>query len=114
VLATPPSEYAAASDEEKSRADTMLREIMQVSLRARGIVNDSALTTNAARVNLEAVCAPTLTISARDDGYGTYESARYTAEHIPGAKFLGFETGGHLVLGRNEEIAKAVAKLIRW
>jgi 2-hydroxy-6-oxonona-2,4-dienedioate hydrolase len=113
VLATPASAYDAANNEEKARADTMLREIMPVSLRARGIVNDSALTTNAARVNLEAIRAPTLTISARDDGYGTYESARYTAEHIPGAKFLGFETGGHLVLGRNEEIAKTVAKLIR-
>jgi 2-hydroxy-6-oxonona-2,4-dienedioate hydrolase len=113
VLATPASAYDAANNEEKARADTMLREIMPVSLRARGIVNDSALTTNAARVNLEAIRAPTLTISARDDGYGTDESARYTAEHIPGARFLGFETGGHLVLGRNEEIAKAVAKLIR-
>jgi 2-hydroxy-6-oxonona-2,4-dienedioate hydrolase len=84
-----------------------------VSLRARGIVNDSALTTNAARVNLEAIRAPTLTISARDDGYGTYESARYTAEHIPGAKFLGFETGGHLVLGRQGEVEHVANDAIR-
>jgi 2-hydroxy-6-oxonona-2,4-dienedioate hydrolase len=112
VLATPASAYDAANNEEKARADTMLREIMPVSLRARGIVNDSALTTNAARVNLEAIRAPTLTISARDDGYGTYESARYTAAHIPGAKFLGFETGGHLVLGRQNEVTTGVHSVL--
>jgi 3-mercaptopyruvate sulfurtransferase SseA len=39
---------------------------------------------------------------------GIDESARYTAEHIPGARFFGFETGGHLVLGRQREIEIAV------
>jgi 2-hydroxy-6-oxonona-2,4-dienedioate hydrolase len=90
----------------------MLHEITPVNLRAQGIVNDSRLTTSAARVKLEAIRAPTLTISARDDGYGTYESARYTAEHIPGAKFLGFESGGHLVLGRQGEILEEVSSVL--
>ena len=76
-------------------------------------MNDSRLTTGAARVDLEAIRAPTLAISARDDGYGTWASAQYSAEHIPGARFLGFERGGHLLLGRQAEVVVAIEDLLR-
>lgn len=112
VLATPPSAYAAASANEKRRANAMLEAIMPVSARRLGLLNDSRLTTGAARVDLEAIDAPTLSISARDDGFGTYESARYTAEHIPGARFLGFDRGGHLLMGHQDEVVAAVEALL--
>ena len=76
-------------------------------------MNDSRLTTGAARVDLEAIRTPTLAISAQDDGYGTWPSAQYSAEHIPGARFLGFERGGHLLLGRQAEELAAVKDLLR-
>ncbi len=84
-----------------------------VSARRLGLLNDSRLTTGAARVALESIRAPTLAISARDDGYGTYESARYSAEHIAGARFLGFEQGGHALLGHQQEVTDAVLALVR-
>jgi pimeloyl-ACP methyl ester carboxylesterase len=62
---------------------------------------------------LETIRAPTLCISARDDGFGTYESARYCAAHIPGARFLGFDSGGHLLLGHRAEVVAAVQALLR-
>jgi 2-hydroxy-6-oxonona-2,4-dienedioate hydrolase len=113
VLATPPSEYAAASALEQRRADAILAQIMPVSARRLGLLNDSRLTTGASRVALEAIRAPTLAISARDDGFGTFASARYCADHIPGARFLGFERGGHLLLGHQNEVVAAVEALVR-
>jgi pimeloyl-ACP methyl ester carboxylesterase len=113
VLATPAEAYAAASAEERRRADTILAQILPVSARRLGLLNDSRLTTGAARAALESIRAPTLCISARDDGFGTYASARYTAEHIAGARFLGFDQGGHLLLGHQAEVVAAVEALLR-
>jgi pimeloyl-ACP methyl ester carboxylesterase len=113
VLATPPEAYANAEADEQRRADTMLAMIQPVSLRRQGLLNDSRLTTGAARVALESIRAPTLCISARDDGFGTYESARYTCQHIPGARFLGFDAGGHLLMGHARQVAAEVEALLR-
>ena len=113
VLATPPEAYAAAPPEEQRRADAMLAQIQPVSLRRMGLLNDSRLTTGAARVPLESIAVPTLCISARDDGFGTYASAQYSAAHIPGARFLGFERGGHLLLGHRDAVRQAVAGLLQ-
>jgi len=112
VLATPPEAYAAATPDEQARADAMLAQIQPVSLRRLGLLNDSRLTTGAARVALESIRAPTLCVSARDDGFGTYESARYSAQHIPDARFLGFDSGGHLLLGHAVEVVLAVQALL--
>ena len=48
----------------------------------------------------------------RDDGYGTYASAQYTASRIAGAKFVGFDQGGHTWVGHNEEVMSEVVKLL--
>jgi pimeloyl-ACP methyl ester carboxylesterase len=113
VLATPPEAYAAAAADEQRRADAMLAMIQPVSLRRQGLRNDSRLTTGAARVALESIRTPTLCISARDDGFGTYESARYSCQHIPGGRFLGFDAGGHLLLGHRAEVVAAVEAMLR-
>jgi 2-hydroxy-6-oxonona-2,4-dienedioate hydrolase len=113
VLATPPEAYAAAGADEQRRADAMLAMIQPVSLRRLGLLNDSRLTTGAARVALESIRAPTLCISARDDGFGTWESARYSCQHIPDARFLGFDAGGHLLMGHARQVAAEVEVLLR-
>ena len=51
-------------------------------------------------------------VSARDDGFGTYAGAEYTASRIPGARFLGFEQGGHLLVGHDEQVRREVLTLI--
>jgi 2-hydroxy-6-oxonona-2,4-dienedioate hydrolase len=112
VLATPPDAYAAATADERRRADDMLAQVQPVSLRRQGLLNDSRLTTGAARVALEAIRAPTLCLSARDDGFGTFESAHYSCRHIPGGRFVGFDSGGHLLLGHRAEVLAAVQVLL--
>jgi pimeloyl-ACP methyl ester carboxylesterase len=62
--------------------------------------------------DLERVRAPTLIVSAEDDRYGTYERARYTAAEIAGARFVGYPTGGHLLVGRNAEVKSEVVRFL--
>jgi 2-hydroxy-6-oxonona-2,4-dienedioate hydrolase len=108
VLATPPALVAAASAAEQARVDTMIDIILPVSARADGLRNESSIATHLQPYALEAIRAPTLLISARDDGYGTYAAAEYTASRIAGAKFIGFEQGGHLCVGHDDEVRRAV------
>jgi 2-hydroxy-6-oxonona-2,4-dienedioate hydrolase len=56
---------------------------------------------------------PTLVVSARDDGFGTYAAAQYTASRIPGAKFMGFDSGGHLLVGHDDAVRGAIVELLK-
>jgi pimeloyl-ACP methyl ester carboxylesterase len=112
VLATPPELLKAASLQERARVDAMLDNILPVSARAQGLRSDTAVGKHLAPSPLEAIRAPTLVISARDDRYGTYASAQYTAGMISGAKFIGFEAGGHTWVGHDDEVRSEIAKLL--
>lgn len=113
VLATPPERVAAASLPERARIEALIDGILPVSSRVAGLRDDTRLGKRLGRYDLAAIRAPTLVISARDDGFGTYASAKYTASQIPGAKFLGFEQGGHLWVGHDQEVRTRVVELIR-
>ena len=112
VLATPPELLVSASSPERARVDAMLDNILPVSARAAGLISDTAVGKHLAPAPLESIRVPTLVISARDDRYGTYASARYTASLIAGAKFIGFDEGGHTWVGHNEEVMAEIVKLL--
>ncbi|MCL4747476.1 MAG: alpha/beta hydrolase [Burkholderiaceae bacterium] len=114
VLATPPEQVAAASPSERARVNDLAERILPVSRRAAGLRDDTRLGKGLAPYPLESIDAPTLVVSARDDGFGTYAAAQYTASRIPGAKFVGFDDGGHLLVGHDEAVrAEIVALLAR-
>jgi 2-hydroxy-6-oxonona-2,4-dienedioate hydrolase len=112
VLATPPHLLAKASAKERARVIAMLDHILPVSARAAGLRSDSAVGKSLKASALGSVRAPTLIISARDDGYGTYAGSEYTASRITGATFIGFETGGHTWVGHDDEVMDAIVDLI--
>ncbi len=112
VLATPPEIVANASPVEQARINAMLDKILPVSARAEGLRSDTAASKNLKPAALGSVRAPTLIISARDDRYGTYASAEYTARHIAGARFIGFAQGGHTWVGHDEAVMAAIARLL--
>lgn len=112
VVATPPDLVASASPDEQARVNAMLDAILPVSARAAGLRADTAASKAMTPAALNLVIAPTLIISTRDDGYGTYASAQYMAGQIAGARFLGFETGGHAWVGHNDEVMAAIAGLV--
>lgn len=113
VLATPPELLTTASPGERARVDAMLDNILPVSARAEGLRADSAVGKHLAPAPLASIHMPTLIISARDDRYGTYASAEYTAGQIPGAKFIGFERGGHTWVGHDAEVRSEIVKLLQ-
>jgi 2-hydroxy-6-oxonona-2,4-dienedioate hydrolase len=55
---------------------------------------------------------PTLVITACDDGYGTFGGAEFTAKTIRGARFIGFQTGGHLLVGHQNEVFDEAVRLL--
>jgi predicted alpha/beta hydrolase family esterase len=86
--------------------------ILPVSPRRLGLLNDAEVTSTLPRYELERITAPTLTISLKDDGYGTYGGAQYTSEQVPGARFISFEEGGHILAGHTDEVTEEMAKFI--
>lgn len=112
VLATPPEHLLSASVGERARVDELIRRILPVSARAAGLVDDTRLGKRLGPYPLDRVSTPALLISARDDGFGTYAAAEYTASQIRGARFLGFEEGGHLLVGHDEAVQSAVLELL--
>ena len=112
VLATPPELLATASSGEQARVDELVRRILPVSARAAGLIDDTRLGKRLGPYPLERIVAPTLLVSARDDGFGTYAGAAYTASQIPGARFMGFERGGHLLIGHDAVVQSAVLDLM--
>jgi len=113
VLATPPVLLRNASGAEQARVEQVLESILPVSPRRSGLINDAAVTSTLARYDLEHIAAPTLVMSTSDDLFGTFDAARYTAEHIPGARFVGFSQGGHLWVGHQEEVMSAVEEFLK-
>ena len=112
VLATPPEQVRNASPTERARINAMLDHILPVSARAAGLRSDSMMGKSLGPAALESVRTPTLVVSVRDDGFGTYASAAYTASHINGAKFVGYAQGGHVWVGHQDEVQAAIMNLL--
>lgn len=113
ALATPPEIVSAASKDEQMRIDGTLDRVLPVSARLRGIFNEKRIADSLTRFALEKIVAPTLVISVRDDLFGTFASAQYTAAQIANAKFVGYETGGHLWVGHHEDLIAEVDAFLR-
>jgi pimeloyl-ACP methyl ester carboxylesterase len=112
ILATPPADFRAAPPAEQARALALLRHILPVAPRAAGLWFDSTIQPRLQRPALERLAVPTLVIAVEDDLFGFYPGARYTAGHIPGARFVGYATGGHLWLGHQDALWGEVLRFL--
>lgn len=108
VLGTPSAVVAAGSAREQARVAMILRDILPVSRRQVGLSLERQLTVEDLSKPLESITAPTLAISADDDLYSTYANAEFIAHHIPHAEFIGYRTGGHMLVGHNDEVISHV------
>jgi len=112
ILGTPPEVVRNASAEDRSHFEEVLNHILPISTRRLGLLNEAAVGSSLGRYDLEHITAPTLLISAQDDAYGTWEGARYSADHIPGARFLGFPSGGHMLVGHQQEVTSEITRFL--
>ena len=61
---------------------------------------------------IEQLRMPVLMISAEDDPYWTAAVVRYSAQRLPTAKLLVFDTGGHVLLGQDAHVRDAVTDFL--
>lgn len=105
-LGVRPALVAAAPQAEKDRVMSLVRGVEPLSLRFSGINIDSAPELH--EQPLAEIAAPTMIVSARDDLFNTLPAAEFTAARIRGAKLVVYDTGGHLLVGRKQEVRTAI------
>ena len=113
ILATPPAVVENASADEQARVNMLLQHILPVSPRRLGLLNDAAVTSSLPRYDLERIATPALVISMVDDLFGTFDGARYTAEHLPRARFIGYPSGGHLWAGHQQQVLSEITAFLK-
>lgn len=113
VAGTPPDVMETANPADQASVQQVLDHILPISQRRLGLLNESAVIPTLPRYELEKINVPTLTISFADDLYGTYDVARYTAEQIRGARFVGYPSGGHLGVGHQQDVTDEIARFLK-
>ena len=99
-------ELAGAEDTAFARA--MVDAFLPVTLRVAGTRNEGAAIDPNAPTPIDRITAPALVIHARDDGINPFPIAEYLARTLPQAETATFDTGGHMLLGRSEEVRAAI------
>jgi 2-hydroxy-6-oxonona-2,4-dienedioate hydrolase len=108
--ATPELQKVMTADEQK-QVDELMTMIFPVSERQAGIINDAINHQKLERYPLESIHAPTLVIDAKD--VSTFPGSKYTAENIPNAELVAFETGGHMLIGHGGDTRAAIKQFLK-
>ncbi|HEX6158908.1 MAG TPA: alpha/beta hydrolase, partial [Thermoanaerobaculia bacterium] len=88
--------------------DRVLAAMHPASLRCRGVALDHQAPLPGRRI--AAIEAPTLIVHAKDDALQLYHNAIFAAMHIPRARLLSLETGGHMVVATEREAIRAAVE----
>jgi pimeloyl-ACP methyl ester carboxylesterase len=112
ILGTPIADVRAASSDEQRRIYSMLDLVLPVSVRSEGLRNELLVAQALRPLPLAQISAPSFIASVEDCRYGTWGPARYIAERIPGARFYGFQRGGHMWVGHEAELNAEVVKFL--
>jgi pimeloyl-ACP methyl ester carboxylesterase len=113
ILGTPPAVVQGASARERAQVALVLDHVLPVSPRRLGLLNDAGIVISLPRYELERIAVPTLIMSSADDLYETFDGARYSAEQIPHARFIGYPSGGHMGIGHQKEVDAKIAAFLK-
>jgi 2-hydroxy-6-oxonona-2,4-dienedioate hydrolase len=102
---------AGMTPEDHTQVDDFLTSMYPMSQRAPGMAADGEIIT-ALDLPLEDITAPTLVFHARDDTLVPYTHGQYSAETIPGARFITLPDGGHLLVGHYDEIHPVIVAFL--
>jgi 2-hydroxy-6-oxonona-2,4-dienedioate hydrolase len=112
LLATDPALVRHAPEAERARVERILNEILPVSLRSRGMLNDARLAGHPARVDFTRIEVPTLVISVEDDRFGTAATARDIAAAVPRSRLVIYPSGGHVWVGHDDRLWAEVSRFL--
>ena len=113
VLATPIEVYRNADSSEQARALRIIQDIFPVSRRIEGLRIDARMAAPLSAKELQTISVPMLAMSCADDLYRTLAGASYAATHIPGARLVTFQSGGHSWLGHDAEVKREIAQFLQ-
>lgn len=86
LLATDPALFSKGAVEERERDYRILRDLMPINRRSRGMLKDAELAGRPARMDFARLAVPLLIISVEDDRFGITATARDIAAAVPGAR----------------------------
>ena len=101
-------------NEIKRLIEGVLFSALPVTKRTKGIIFDLFVSNPSIsdKVPFDNIRSPTLILNAIDDSATLFEGARNLAGKIHGAKLVTYKSGGHLILGQEEEIKNQIRKFI--
>lgn len=108
LFGTSSSLFDGLSQSEQQAVQELKNTLYPMSMRYEGVRNDNKNDAAAIRYPYESINVPTLLVSAKDDLFKTYPKAEYAAKYIPNAKFVPYESGGHLLLRHDSEVRNLV------
>lgn len=112
LFGTPSSLFDGLSQSEQQGVQELKNTLYPMSMRYEGLKNDNKNDAAASRYPYESINVPTLLVSAKDDLFKSYPKAEYAAKYIPNAKFVPYESGGHLLLRHDSEVRDLVQEHI--
>ena len=75
--------------------------------------NDQKATISDKQYDLDRINLPTLILHSLDDGLVDYDFAEYAHAHIPDSELITFPSGGHALLGHQEQYREVVAGFLK-
>ncbi len=103
---------ANMTNEDEQYVDGMLRAMQPISARQAGVMNDFVRGQDEVNLPLETIMTPTIVFHGKDDGLVNFEYGQYTAQHVPNAKFVPFESGGHFLVGRMDAMRDEIIRFL--
>ena len=113
LLATDPKLLSQSPAAEQQRAYAIIDQILPISQRWRGMLNDAKLAGHPAGVDFSQLHVPVLLMSAADDRFGTAATAHAIARHVPGSRLIIYPSGGHIFLNHQADSAAETVRFVR-
>ncbi|MCL4187081.1 MAG: alpha/beta hydrolase [Rhodobacteraceae bacterium] len=112
MMATDPALRDRADPAERARVDAFLDAILPLAPRRPGLFHDARAVLEPADPRLLGWAGPTLVVATADDRFGTAGVAGWIAGHLAVADLAVLPDGGHLAVGRQDEIAALVTAFL--
>jgi pimeloyl-ACP methyl ester carboxylesterase len=109
-VGVPPQLLTTLPTSEREKVMALVRDVQPVSRRYAGIAVDGDPQLH--QLPLETIDVPTIILTARDDLFSTLQPAQYAAAHIPGARLMVYDTGGHILVGHGDEVNALVREFL--
>lgn len=92
--------------------------MLPVGERKAGVILDASITNPDMARNydsyiIEDLQVPTLILHAKDDKLASYADVEKARDRFPNSTLVSFETGGHLMVGHEEEVKDAVMAFVK-